>query len=188
MTKNWTLVFQLFWSFFKIGPTTFGGGYAMIPLIEKEVVEKRKWIKSEDIVDVFAVVESVPGAIAINSATFIGFRIAGVRGALAAMIGILMPTFAIIILLALLHQMLKSNPIVDAAFQSIRASIVALIIYAGIKIGKTAVVDLTTVILTIITIFILFMVEFHPVVIILSGILVGIIIQKIKMISKERKD
>ncbi|MDQ7861293.1 chromate transporter [Peribacillus frigoritolerans] len=77
----------IFGPFFKIAPVTFGGGFAMIPLIENEVVEKRKWMKSEEVTDVFALSQSVPGAVAINSATFIGHRIAGMKGAMAAMIG-----------------------------------------------------------------------------------------------------
>ena len=78
--KEWKVLFQIFWTFFKISPVTFGGGFAMIPLIEKEVVEKRKWLKSEEVTDVFALSQSVPGAVAINSATFIGHRISGGKG------------------------------------------------------------------------------------------------------------
>ena len=78
--REWKVLFQLFWTFFKISPVTFGGGFAMMPLIEKEVVEKRKWLKSEDVTDVFALSQSVPGAVAINSATFIGHRIGGIKG------------------------------------------------------------------------------------------------------------
>ena len=184
MKKQWSLLFQIFWSFFKIGPTTFGGGYAMIPMIEREVVTNKKWIKSEDVTDVFAISESVPGAIGINSATFIGYRIAGVKGAIAAMIGILLPTFSIVILLSLLYQFLRGNPIVDAAFMGIRAAIVALITYAGIKIGKTAIFDKTTVSITALTVIVLLFLHVHPVLIILTGIILGILIVKIKTIMK----
>lgn len=186
MENRWRLAFQLFFTFLKIGPVTFGGGYAMIPLIEREVVKKRKWIKSEDITDVFAVVESVPGAIAINSATFIGYRLAGVRGAIASMFGMLLPTFLIVVILSLTYQMLQGNPIVDAAFQGIRAAIVALIIYAGIQIGKTAIVDVTTIFITIITVGFLLFVKVHPVFIILSGIFVGILIEEVRKKSAKK--
>ncbi|WP_428911855.1 chromate transporter [Niallia sp. Krafla_26] len=184
MKKQWSLLFQIFWSFFKIGPITFGGGYAMIPMIEREVVTNKKWVKSEEITDVFAVSESVPGAIGINSATFIGYRIAGVKGAIAAMIGILLPTFSIVILLSLIYQFLRGNPIVDAAFMGIRAAIVALITYAGIKIGKTAIFDKTTVAITAITVIVLLFLTIHPVLIILTGIIVGILVTKIKTVMK----
>src|SRR5690554_4228682 len=87
---------KLFLIFFKIGAFTFGGGYAMIPFIEKEIVEETGWIESEDIVDIFAVVQSVPGVIAVNSATFVGYRVAGFLGALAATLGVALPSFIII--------------------------------------------------------------------------------------------
>lgn len=93
MKKDMKLLGQIFISFLKIGPVTFGGGYAMIPLIEREVVKNKQWLKIEDVSDVFALAESVPGAIAINSATFIGHRIAGIRGAICAMLGVLLPLF-----------------------------------------------------------------------------------------------
>ena len=184
MKKQYRLLFQIFWSFFKIGPITFGGGYAMIPMIEREVVTKRKWVKSQDVTDVFAVSESVPGAIGINSATFIGYRIAGVQGAVAAMLGILLPTFSIVILLSLIYKFLRGNPIVEAAFMGIRASIVALIAYAGLKIGKTAIFDKTTITITAITVIVLLFLHIHPVLIILTGIIAGILIIKIKTIMK----
>ncbi|MGG1639038.1 chromate transporter [Paenibacillus sp. NRS-1760] len=83
MKTEKVVLWTIFLTFLKIGPVTFGGGYAMIPVIEREVVEKRKWLETRDIADIFAVAESIPGAIGINSATFIGYRVAGIRGALA---------------------------------------------------------------------------------------------------------
>ena len=82
MKVRWKLLFQIFWTFFKISPVTFGGGFAMIPLIVKEIVEKRKWLTNEDITEVIALSQTVPGAVAVNSATFIGHRIGGIRGSL----------------------------------------------------------------------------------------------------------
>lgn len=173
-------LFQIFWAFLKIGPVTFGGGYAMIPLIEREVVTKRKWIKMEEIVDLFALAESVPGAIAINSATFIGHRIGGVRGAIAAMLGVLLPTFFIVIILCVLYLTFQGNPKMEAAFVGIRASIVALIAFAAIQIGKTAIIDKTTLLLVIITVLVLFFVPIHPVFIILGGACIGVLLIKLK--------
>ena len=144
MKEQWKILFQLFWTFFKISPVTFGGGFAMIPLIEKEVVEKRKWLKSEEITDVFALSQSVPGAIAINSATFIGQRIGGIKGSVAAMIGVSFPTFLIVLTLGMLYFFIQDNPKIEAAFLAIRASIVAIIAYAAIKTAKTAIIDKTT--------------------------------------------
>lgn len=175
-----SLSLQIFLTFFKIAPTTFGGGYAMIPMIEREVVIKKKWVKSEEVADVFAIAESIPGAIAINSATFIGFQVGGRRGAVAALVGMLLPTFLIVILLSILFLYLQGNPMVEAAFQGVRPTIVALITYAGYKIGKTAIYDKTTILATIITVISLFFFQIHPVFIILLGIVAGILLIKIK--------
>lgn len=177
---GWKELIQIFWTFFKIGPVTFGGGYAMIPLIEREVVQKRKWVKPEDVADVFAVAESIPGAIGINSSTFIGYRIAGIRGAIAALLGIFLPTFLIVVGLSMIFLLVQNNAKVEAAFQAIRASIVALIAYAGIMIGKTAVIDKTTMGISVVTVVLLLFLQIHPVLIIVSGIFVGIALVNLK--------
>jgi chromate transporter len=174
------LLGQIFWSFFKIGPVTFGGGYAMIPLIEREVVERRGWVKSKDIADIFAISESIPGAIAINSASFVGFRIAGVPGALAAMTGVLLPTFVIVIALCIAFLKVQHNPKIEAAFQGIRATTVALIVYAGIKIGKTAVLDKTTLVIVMMTVIAMLFGHMNPILIIASGAVLGIALVQIK--------
>ncbi|MFK9093021.1 chromate transporter [Bacillus salipaludis] len=164
-------MFQIFWTFFKISPVTFGGGFAMIPLIEREIVEKRKWLESEDVTDVFALSQSVPGAIAINSATFIGHRIAGIKGALAAMMGVSLPTFFIVLSLGISYFFVHDNPKLEAAFVSIRVTIVAIIVYAAIKIAKTAIIDKTTFIIMLIGVPVLFFI--HPIIAILLGALTG---------------
>lgn len=120
----------LFTTFFKIGAFTFGGGYAMIPLIEKEVVEKKGWIESRDILDVFAIAESTPGPIAINTATFIGYKIAGVFGAFCATTGVVLPSFIIISLISALLNEFADLQAVQFAFRGIRAGVLALIIKA----------------------------------------------------------
>ncbi len=163
----------------------------MIPLIEKEVVEKRKWMKSEEVTDVFALSQSVPGAVAINSATFIGHRIAGMKGAMAAMIGVSLPTFLIVLLLGILYFFIQDNPKIESAFISIRASIVAIIAYAAIKIGKTAVVDKATFCILLVGIPVLFFL--HPVIVIVAGAVAGIVTISIKRklgydVKLDRKD
>ncbi|MCM2534309.1 chromate transporter [Neobacillus pocheonensis] len=178
MRKDWKKVFQIFWTFFKIGPVTFGGGFAMIPLIEKEVVDKKNWLKSEDITDIFALAQSVPGAVAVNSATFIGKRIGGIKGAIAAMLGVFLPTFLIVLVLGISYSLFHSNPKVAAAFLSIRASIVALIVFAAIKTGKTAIMDKSTLGLFVVGVPVLFFI--HPVIAIFAGALAGIILTNMK--------
>lgn len=152
----------------------------MIPMIEREVVEKRKWVKTKDVSEIFAIAESVPGAIAINSATFIGYRLAGVRGAVVAMAGVLLPTFLIVVGLSILFLFIKDNPYVESAFVGIRAAIVALIAFAAYKIGLTAIYDKTTLVITILTAAILYFFHLHPVIIIVGGIGLGIIVVKVK--------
>lgn len=180
MTKKWKLLWEIFLTFLKIGPVTFGGGYAMIPFIEREVVTKKKWIDPDDVTDVFAVAESVPGAIAINTATFIGYRIAGTLGAMVAMAGVLIPTFLIIIALSMFYLYFNSNPRMEAAFEGIRPAIVALITFAGYKIGQMAIVDKTTLIAASSTVAVLLLVPIHPALIILLGAVLGVLLMKMR--------
>jgi len=179
---NWKLIGSLFATFLRMGPLTFGGGYALIPVIEKEIVEKRKWLQSEEVADIVAVSGSVPGAVAVNSATLIGYRIAGLGGALSALLGIFLPTFVLMIGLSLVYVQMKDNPKIEAAFLSIRATVVAMIVYAAIKIGKTAVVDFATGALAAVAVcLLLFGGSFvHPVWVIVFGALAGIAVVKIR--------
>lgn len=120
----------LFLTFLKIGAFTFGGGYAMIPIIEKEIVDKHHWIESEDILDIFAISESTPGPIAINSATFIGYKIGGIFGSFCATFGVVLPSFTIISIIALVLREFSDIKAVQYAFNGIRAGVLALIIKA----------------------------------------------------------
>lgn len=178
MTVEWKLVWRIFWTFFKISPVTFGGGFAMIPLIIKEIVEKRKWLTTEEITDVIALSQTVPGAVAVNSATFIGHKIGGIRGAFAAMIGVSLPTFLIVLSLGISYFYIDDNPKLEAAFVSIRVTIVAIIVYAAIKIAKTAIFDKTTFIIMAAGVPALFFI--HPIVAILLGAITGLIVVYIK--------
>jgi chromate transporter len=180
MKEETKKLFQIFLTFLKIGPVTFGGGYAMIPLIEREVVDKKKWVSHEDVTDVFAIAESIPGAIAINSSTFIGYRIGGVRGAIAALLGVFLPTFLIVVILSIVFLQIQNNPKIEAAFQAIRASIVALIVYAGYMIGKTAIIDKTTLVIAFGSMALLFFLHLHPILIIFSGIILGLLLVNFK--------
>ena len=137
-------IWEIFAVFFKIGSVTFGGGYAMISIIEKEVVERKGWIKAEDIIDIFAVAQSIPGAIAINSATLIGSKAGGRKGGYIATLGVILPSFFIILLIASFFSRFQDNIIAQAAFKGIRPAVVALISIAAVKIGKAAVKDKTS--------------------------------------------
>lgn len=190
MKENWKTLFQIFWTFFKISPVTFGGGFAMIPLIEREIVEKRKWLNSEDVADVFALSQSVPGAVAVNSATFIGHRIGGAKGALAALLGVSLPTFVLVLSLGIFYFFIHDNPKIEAAFVSIRVTIVAIIVYAAIQMAKTAIVDKATFFIMLAGVPALFFI--HPIVAILLGALSGIVVVNLKtklgLKQKRKKD
>ena len=123
-------LFGVFAAFFKIGAFTFGGGYAMIPLIQREAVEKHKWVTDEDILDIIAIAESTPGPIAINSATFVGYRAAGVLGSLCATLGVVLPSFITILLISFVLKEFQQVQVVQYAFTGIRAGVLALIVKA----------------------------------------------------------
>ena len=121
-------LWEIFWSFFKIGLFTFGGGYAMIPLIQREVIDHRKWIPASEFLDLLTLAQSVPGPIAINTAVFVGYKRSGLRGACASLLGAVLPSFLIILAIALFFAGIRQNPVVDAAFKGMRPAVVALII------------------------------------------------------------
>ena len=122
------MLLQLFTTFFKIGIFTFGGGYAMIPLIEREVIDNRKWISRKDFLDMLVLAQSTPGPIAVNTAVFVGYKMRGVVGAIATSLGTVLPSFIVILLLALFFAEVRDNRYVDAAFRAMRPAVVALIV------------------------------------------------------------
>ena len=121
---------NLFLTFMKIGAFTFGGGYAMIPLIQREIVEEKRWIGESDLMDMVAIAESTPGPIAINSATFVGHHVGGFRGAFCATLGVILPSFAIIAAISYVLQQFERLRAVKYAFMGIRAGVLALILKA----------------------------------------------------------
>ena len=123
-------LWKLFLTFFKIGAFTFGGGYAMIPLIQREAVEKNGWVTDDDILEIIAIAESTPGPIAINSATFVGYRTAGVLGAMCATLGVVLPSFAIILAISYVLREFQEIKAVQYAFNGIRAGVLALLFKA----------------------------------------------------------
>jgi chromate transporter len=128
--KKLTQLFQIFTTFMKIGIFTFGGGYAMIPLIQRETVVKRKWVDDDDILDIVAIAESTPGPIAINASTFVGYRIGGFFGAVAGTVGMVLPSFIIILAISFVLNSFQDVQAVKYAFNGIRAGVLALIIRA----------------------------------------------------------
>ena len=127
MKNKWKTLWQVFATFFKIGAFTFGGGYAMIPLIQRETVENHKWVTEEDILEIIAIAESTPGPIAINSATFVGYRTCGALGSAAATLGVVLPSFVIIFAISFVLRQFQELKAVQYAFQGIRAGVMALL-------------------------------------------------------------
>mgnify|MGYP001725449366 CR=1 FL=1 len=129
----------IFVSFLKIGMFTFGGGYAMLPLIERELITKRKWIEQKEFLDLLTLAQSVPGPIAVNTAVFVGYKVRGLRGAAAALLGTVTPSFVIILVIAIFFAGIRQNPVVDAAFKGMRPAVVALIASAALTILRVVV-------------------------------------------------
>jgi chromate transporter len=123
---------ELFWIFFKIGLFTFGGGYAMIPMLKEVLINKKHWITEDEMVEVLAIAESTPGPAAVNLATFLGYKKKKILGATAATIGVVLPSFIIIILVSLILAQFENNKYVKYAFVGINAAVAMLILYAGL--------------------------------------------------------
>ena len=124
MNKYW----ELFCSFFKIGIFTFGGGYAMIPIIQAEVITRKGWIKEQEFLDLLTLAQSAPGPISLNTAVFVGYKMYGYRGALSSLAGVVLPSFTILLLVAMFFSQIRSNPIVDAAFRGMQPIVVAIML------------------------------------------------------------
>ena len=131
-------ILEIFAVIFKIGLFTIGGGYAMLPIIQKEVVETKEWMDDEEFLDALSLTNSLPGPLAINSATFVGYRVCGVKGALAAVMGAASPSVIIILIVAMIFSNLTEYTVVQYIFNGIRPAVVALILYAVIKLAKSA--------------------------------------------------
>lgn len=118
---------DLFSTFLKIGIFTFGGGFAMIPLIEREIIERRQWIPRNDFLDLLTIAQSAPGPLALNTAVFIGYKSRGYKGAFSALFGVVIPSFLILLMVAIYFSHIRENAIVDAAFKGMRPAVIALI-------------------------------------------------------------
>lgn len=120
--------FELFCSFLKIGVFTFGGGYAMIPIIQAEVITRKGWIKEQEFLDLLTLAQSAPGPISLNTAVFVGYKMYGYRGALSSLLGVVLPSFTILLLVAISFSQIRENPIVDAAFRGMQPIVVAIML------------------------------------------------------------
>lgn len=189
--KKLKTLFALFFAMFKIGLFTFGGGYAMIAIIERELVERKKWIEHEEFLDVIAIAESTPGPLAINSATYIGYKIGGVLGSVFATLGVVLPSFTIIYLISLVFDKFLSLVWVQYAFRGIQACVAFLILSAGFKMLKKLKKNVFNVVFITLTIgclvgVSLFAIDFSSIFYILMGGVVGLTVYLIGYIESKK--
>ena len=171
---------NLFWSFCRIGGLTFGGGYAMLPMLQKEVVENHKWATEEELLDYYAVGQATPGIIAVNTATFVGYKEKGVLGAAFATFGVVFPSLVIIMAIAGFIDNFSDLEVVQYAFSGIRIAVGVLILNALIKLVKGSVKDILGIILFIATFVASSFLNISVVYIIIVAALIGIISNFIK--------
>ena len=186
-------IFELFITFFKLGLFTFGGGYAMISLIQSECVDKKKWLTEEELLDIVAIAESTPGPIAINSATYIGHKIGGVLGSIMAVLGVVLPSFTIIYIISLFFDAFIQIEIIAKAFRGIQCAIGVIILTAGIKmLNKLPKSTLSIIIFSltlIITIVLdLIAVNLSSIILILIAGVIGIVSTALTSTGKKRGD
>ena len=160
-------LWDLFFTNFRIGLFTIGGGYAMIPLIEENVVGKKQWVSKEELVDLMAVAQSCPGIFAVNLSIFIGYKLRGTRGALIGTLGTALPSFLIILAIALAFQHFRENTVVQKFFLGLRPAVVALIACPVFKMAKTAKVTLHTLWIPIVAALAIWLLGVNPIYVIL---------------------
>ena len=165
--------YALFSTFFRIGAFTLGGGYAMIPVIESEVVDKHKWVTREEFLDLIAIAQSCPGVFAINISTFIGYKLQRRKGAFFSVLGAALPSFLIILLIAMFFHRFMDIPWVAAMFRGIRPAVVALIAVPTFNLAKTADITLATCWIPIVTALLIWLMGVNPIIIIFSAGLIG---------------
>ena len=169
-----------FFSFCRIGGLTFGGGYAMLPMIQKEIVEEKKWATEEEVLDYYAVGQCTPGIIAVNTATFIGYKVHGIIGAIVATLGVVFPSLIIITIIAALLKNFANYSIVQHAFSGIRVVVIALIVSAILKLAKTSIKNSTTLIIAIIAFILVAFVNLSPIYIVIAAACIGLILKFIR--------
>ena len=191
MKEKFKIYWQLFITFFKIGAFTFGGGLAMIPLISKEIVEKKKWMTDDEMLDMVAIAESTPGVIAVNSATFVGYRVGKIIGAIIATVGVTLPSFIIICVISFFYDKFMEIEVIKWAFLGIKACVAILILNAGLKLLKNVKKNVYSVIIILVAFLIsLFFSFIKTVYIILGGIILGVVVYTIweHIQNKKNKD
>ena len=174
------LYLDLVATFFRIGLFTFGGGYAMLPLLEREVVQKKGWATTEDLMDYYAIGQSTPGIIAVNTATFVGYYQAGLLGGIFAAIGLVLPSLIIILIIASILDSVTSLTLLEHAFAGIRVAVSALVTFSVYRLGKKGIVDYFGLIWALLTFVAIAFLNISPLWIVVSSLVLGNIVQKVR--------
>lgn len=171
---------ELFYSFFKIGTFTIGGGYAMIPLMEQEIVDRRGWLSREEFLNQLALSQSMPGVLAVNMATGLGYRLRGLRGAFSAIAGNIVMPVLFIITLAMLFRHFRDNPYVERFFMGVRPAVVALIAAPVFRLAQSAKVTWATCWIPILAALLIWLFDVSPILVILAAVVLGFVYGRIK--------
>lgn len=166
---------KLYLAFLKIGTFSFGGGYAMLPFIQKEIVEKNNWINTSEFTDIIGISQMTPGPVAINSATFVGYKISGVIGSIVATLGVVTTSFILVIIINRVLDKFKDFKVVQAALLGMRPALIALIIYAFWDLAKEAYIDWKSIVITLIIAVVLWSKKVHPILVIVIAAVLGLV-------------
>jgi chromate transporter len=183
--KKSKILFDLFITFFKIGAFTVGGGLAMLPIIEKEIVDKKRYLDKEEIIDAFAVSQSLPGIISINSAIYVGYRTEGFIGAVVSALGVILPSFITILVIAVLFPAVSGNIYVNKALTGVKAGVAAVIASSLIRLGRKVIKDTFAVVIAIAAFLAAAVFDVGIVIIILAGGLSGYIFYTLRRIKHD---
>ena len=175
---------SLFLSFAKVGVMTFGGGYAMIPILEREIIDRQGWATSEELMDYYAVGQCTPGVIAVNTATFIGYKVAGIAGGIVATLGVVFPSLLIIMLIAGILTNFADIPAVKSAFSAIRVCVCVLIFNSVLKLWKGAVKDKAAVVLFALVLMISLFFDVSPIAFVVFCAVAGILLTRMGVRGK----
>ena len=182
---NNKLYWESFRTFFKIGMFTLGGGYAMIPIIEEEVVNRHKWVNKEEMLDLIAIAQSCPGVFAINISIFVGYKLRKVRGAIATALGTALPSFLIILAIAMFFHQFEDNRVIAAMFRGIRPAVVALIAVPTFNLAKSAQLNWFTVWIPIVSALAIWLMGVSPIWIIIAAGIGGFLWGKLRELTVE---
>ncbi|WP_324254119.1 chromate transporter [Paenibacillus sp. 1001270B_150601_E10] len=172
---------QLFMTFTKIAPTTFGGGYAILPVLDREVVEHHQWLNEDEMNEITALAGAAPGGIGVNAAGLIGYRIGGLPGLVASIIGISLPTILIMLIICLGVAKYSSQPLVQAALTGIKPAVIALIAFAAIRMGRRTLKEAFAWIAMSVCALLLLFTPIHPILVLVLGTLAGLVVEWLRM-------